>query len=107
MEESFMKKMFLVCLLLCLHLSFIQIAFAGDGHEAGREWAEREGIDDPDDCRSRYPGRWAGDNINNSPSFTEGCLEYLRDEGIINDDDEIIPDDDDYNYEDEGEDEDE
>lgn len=90
-----MKKMFLVCLLSCLHLSLIQIAFAREGQEAGREWAEREGIDNPDDCRSEYPGKWADENINNPPSFTEGCLEYLRDEGITNDDNEITPEDDD------------
>ncbi len=31
------------------------------GHEAGYEWAERQGIDDPDDCSG------------NSNSFIEGC----------------------------------
>ncbi len=88
-----MKRSILICLLICLHLSLLQIAIAGEGHNAGREWAEKNGIDNPDDCRSQYPGRWVGDNINNSPSFTEGCLEYLRDEGITNDDDEIKDED--------------
>jgi hypothetical protein len=69
---------------------------------------ERKDIDDPDDCRSSYPGRWTDDNINNSPSFTEGCLEHLRDEGVANDDDEIMneeEDDDDDDEDDENEDE--
>jgi len=90
-----MKKVFLICLLSCLHLAFFQIVFAGEGQEAGRAWAESKGIDNPDDCRSANPGGWMGDNINNSESFTEGCLEYLRDKGITNDVDEIITKDDD------------
>ena len=92
-----MKKIFLACLFSCLSSYFMSIAFAGEGHDAGREWAEQQGIDSPDDCRNNYPGRWVDDNINNSPSFTEGCLEYLRDEGITNDDDEIKPEEDDSN----------
>jgi len=89
-----MKRIILIVIFICLHLNNTQVATAGEGHDAGREWAEQNGIDDPDDCQSQYFGRWADDNINNSPSFTEGCLEYLRDEGITNDDDEIINDDD-------------
>lgn len=100
-----MKIIMFIGMLICLHLSLIQIATAGEGHDAGREWAEQNGIDDPDDCRSQYPGRWVDDNINNSLSFTEGCLEYLRDEGIINDDDEIINDDSEINDDEEVEDE--
>jgi hypothetical protein len=102
-----MYRLFFICIFLLLFLGFSQFTFSGEGHNAGKDWAERRGIDDPDDCRSRYPGRWGDDNINNSPSFTEGCLEYLRDEGITNDDDEIMNDDWDYEQEDEREDEDE
>jgi len=36
------------------------------GHQAGYDWAERNGIDDNDDCDS------------NSQSFTEGCLVYVE-----------------------------
>jgi len=36
------------------------------GHEAGYEWAEENGIDDPDDCGG------------NSISFIEGCREYAE-----------------------------
>jgi hypothetical protein len=36
------------------------------GHEAGYEWAEVNGIDDPDDCSG------------NSQSFIEGCREYAE-----------------------------
>jgi hypothetical protein len=71
------------------NLFLLSPAFGGGGHDAGRDWAEENGIEDPHNCHSAYPGRWAGDNINNSPSFTEGCLEYLRDEGITNEDDEL------------------
>lgn len=87
-----MRKLSFICLVFCVHLTLTQNAFAGEGYDAGWKWAEQNGIDNPDDCLSRYPGRWEDDNINNSPSFTEGCLAYLRDEGITNDD-EIIDDD--------------
>jgi len=36
------------------------------GHEAGYAWAEKRGIDDPDDCRGR------------SQSFIEGCRDYAE-----------------------------
>lgn len=38
----------------------------GSGHQAGREWAEQKGIQDPDDCGG------------NSRSFIEGCEEYAE-----------------------------
>ena len=38
----------------------------GSGHDAGREWAQRKGIDDPDDCGG------------NSNSFIEGCRDYAE-----------------------------
>lgn len=76
-------------LILILYLIYPNMSWAGEGYEAGRNWAERKGIDDPDDCRSRYKGKWEDDNINNSSSFTEGCLEYLRDENITDDFDEL------------------
>lgn len=82
-----LRAKFVIVIVSILFLS--SLALAGEGHDAGQEWAEQNGIDDPDNCHSAYPGRWDGDNINNSPSFTEGCLEHLRNEGITNDDDEI------------------
>jgi hypothetical protein len=52
--------------------------FAGDpctsdcsGHEAGYNWADEKGIDDESDCDT------AGDT-SNSPSFAEGCRDYVR-----------------------------
>ena len=36
------------------------------GHEAGYQWAEEKGIDDPDDCGG------------NSNSFIEGCIAYAE-----------------------------
>ena len=64
-------------------------AEAGEGHDAGYNWAEKKGIDDPDSCYSR-----SGEAINNSPSFTEGCLQFLQDSEITNQDDEPINEDD-------------
>lgn len=38
------------------------------GHEAGYQWAEENGIDDPDDCSG------------NSNSFVEGCEAYAEEQ---------------------------
>jgi hypothetical protein len=38
------------------------------GHEAGYQWAEENGIDDPDDCSG------------NSDSFVEGCETYAEEQ---------------------------
>lgn len=38
------------------------------GHEAGYNWAEENGIDDPDDCDG------------NSDSFIEGCQSYAEEQ---------------------------
>ena len=38
------------------------------GHEAGYEWAERKGIEDPDDCGG------------NSNSFIEGCEAWAEEQ---------------------------
>jgi hypothetical protein len=53
------------------------------GHEAGYEWAEENGIDDPDDCGG------------NSESFIEGCRAYAEEQQSQADDDEGKSDDDD------------
>src|SRR5258708_31703006 len=46
------------------------------GHEAGYQWAEDNGIDDPDDCGG------------NSESFIEGCRAYAEEQqGDSRDDD--------------------
>lgn len=58
------------------------------GHEAGYEWAEEEGIEDPDDCGG------------NSDSFIEGCQAYAE-EMQEEYDDEYYDDNeyyDDYDY---------
>ncbi len=99
--KTSMKQILLLSFCILLIAS---VAIAGEGHEAGRDWAEENSIDDPDECRSADSGRWDDDNIKNSPSFTAGCLEYLNDEGLTDDDDELIGDDD---SDDEDEDEDE
>ena len=44
------------------------------GHEAGYDWAEENGIDDPDDCDG------------NSDSFIEGCQSYAEEQSA---DDEL------------------
>ncbi len=42
------------------------------GHRAGYNWAEEKGVDDEDACET------AGEN-SNSPSFAEGCKEFVDD----------------------------
>ena len=44
------------------------------GHEAGYEWADREGIEDPDDCGG------------NSDSFIEGCQAWAEEQQEQNED---------------------
>lgn len=53
--------------------SLTGLTYAGDpctidcsGHEAGYEWAEEQGISDPDDCGGK------------SDSFIEGCIAYAE-----------------------------
>lgn len=43
--------------------------FDCSGHEAGYDWAEEQGITDPDDCGG------------NSDSFIEGCQTYAEENG--------------------------
>src|SRR4051812_21034470 len=38
------------------------------GHEAGYQWAEENGIDDPDNCDGK------------SNSFIEGCITYVKEQ---------------------------
>jgi hypothetical protein len=45
------------------------------GHEAGYEWAERHGIDNPDDCGG------------NSNSFIEGCQSWAEEQRVEEQDD--------------------
>ena len=63
-----------------LALAFAHTACADEGYDAGYEWAEFNSIDDPARCYDM-----SGNVINNSPSFTEGCLQYLHDRGITDD----------------------
>lgn len=48
------------------------------GHEAGYNWADEHGIDDESDCDT------AGDT-SNSPSFAEGCRDYVQENGTTDD----------------------
>ncbi len=75
------KRMFLTVLLLCMIEPAAAQDFYGDdctddcsGHEAGYEWAEENGIDDPDDCSG------------NSQSFVEGCESWVEENGGSHDD---------------------
>lgn len=56
------------------------------GHQAGYDWAEEHGIDDPDDCGG------------NSQSFIEGCEEYAEEQApssAIEDDEQVEESEDD------------
>ena len=57
------------------------------GHEAGYDWAERNGITDPSECSG------------NSQSFIEGCQSYAGESGPYGDD---LDNDDPYADPDEG-----
>jgi len=50
------------------------------GHEAGYDWAERNDIEDPDDCGG------------NSNSFIEGCQAWAEEQQEQNDDDDFDDD---------------
>jgi hypothetical protein len=52
--------------------------FAGEGHDAGYEWAEQNNIDDPD-----Y-------DEGNSESFNEGVREYVEEQQLIEEEDELL-----------------
>ncbi len=54
------------------------------GHDAGFEWAEENGISDPDDCGG------------NSNSFIEGCEAYANESRMENEDDGYEYDESDY-----------
>ena len=61
-----------VCLLsfsvlVCLGMSSAPVVHAGEGHDAGYEWAEQHDIDDPDYSNG------------NSESFNEGVRQYVED----------------------------
>ena len=56
-------------------------AHAGDDYDAGYEWAEYQSIDDPARCYEMD-----GKAIDDSPAFTAGCLQYLHDHGITQQD---------------------
>jgi hypothetical protein len=51
------------------------------GHKAGYEWAERNSIDDEDDCD-------AAAERSDSPSFGEGCKAYVNGESPDESDDD-------------------
>ena len=91
-----MKRLLFVCMLSVACMNLPQIASADDDYDAGWAWAEQNEVVSPDDCQSRSSDKTGGDT-NRSPSFVEGCMNYLRDQGIINNDDESMPDDGDDN----------
>jgi hypothetical protein len=47
------------------------------GHKAGYDWAEANGITDPNDC-----------TMGNSQSFYEGCVVYTEDPSRVSDEDD-------------------
>ncbi|TSC65279.1 MAG: hypothetical protein CEO22_533 [Candidatus Berkelbacteria bacterium Gr01-1014_85] len=56
------------------------------GHEAGYDWADENGIDDPDDCDG------------NSNSFIEGCESYAEEQQDSYEDSDDDYDDSYYDY---------
>lgn len=79
----------MIKIILCLFIvSYCFKASAGEGHDAGYKWAEKKSIEDPAQCESSQKGKWLNDNIKNSSSFSEGCLDYLKTENISKSEDE-------------------
>ncbi len=66
-KES-MKSLIFATLLIVICCAPLNVQAEGSGHEAGRDWAEEKGIDDPDDCGGK------------SQSFIEGCQEYAEEQ---------------------------
>lgn len=61
-----LSKPLILSLLLCGNFSYMSFALAGEGHDAGYEWAEENSIEDAADCDTP------------SSSFNEGCEEYVE-----------------------------
>ena len=95
-----MKRMLFVCLFSLVSLSVAQIAAADDDYDAGWAWADENGIVDPSDCKNQSTNQ-TGDNMNKSPSFVQGCMDYLQQQGTNNSDNEDMPNDGDDNSDDE------
>ena len=95
-----MKRMFFVCLFSLVSFGIVQIAVADEDYDAGWAWADENGIVDPSDCQNQSTDQ-TGEDMDKSPSFTQGCMDYLRHQGINNNDDENMPDDGDDNSDDE------
>ena len=61
--------------LVWLGLGNSPVAYAGEGYDAGYEWAEQHDIDDPDYSNG------------NSESFNEGVRQYVEDNKTDEDED--------------------
>jgi len=58
---------------------------AGQSRDEGYRWARDKDVTDPEACRAR-----ARQDVDDSAAFIEGCTDYLRDEDLLNDDDETV-----------------
>ena len=82
-----LSKLLIISLLSFGAFSTVSLASAGEGHDAGYEWAEENDIDDAGDCDTP------------SNSFNEGCEEYVEENtssSYDEDEDEDEDEDDDY-----------
>ena len=71
-----MKSLLLLILVLITALISLPSAYAGEGHDAGYEWAEENDITDTD-----Y-------DEGNSESFNEGVREYAEEQEELEEEDE-------------------
>lgn len=62
-QEGPMRKLLIACLFAGI---IVSPAFAGEGHDAGYQWAEDNEIDDTSSCSTA------------SSSFNAGCEEYVE-----------------------------
>ena len=80
--RRFLKRRFVSALAIAgMTTLHAPAALADDDYDAGYEWAESQSVDDPARCYEMD-----GRNINNSAAFTAGCLQYLQDHGITEQD---------------------
>ncbi|GEM_PF-2009276 len=72
------KLMYFLTLTVSVLIGFIIVptVYAGEGHDAGYEWAAEHGIDDPD-----Y-------DEGNSESFNEGVREYAEEQAEASEEDD-------------------
>jgi hypothetical protein len=80
-RSSLRSKVLSALVIAGVNSLYTPAVMAADDYDAGYEWAEYQSVDDPARCYEMD-----GRNINDSAAFTAGCLQYLQDHGITEQD---------------------